>query len=54
MVYDARPKLNADANCLMGGGYEDKYYENCELVFCNIGNIHEVTKAFKQMCLLAY
>lgn len=33
MIFDARPKLNADANRFKGGGYEDcspgKSYSNC-------------------------
>jgi hypothetical protein len=33
MIFDSRPKLNADANKLKGGGYEDcgpgKSYPNC-------------------------
>ena len=50
-IVDARPKVNADANRLKGGGYEA--YVGCELEFCDIGNIHvmrdslaKVTKAW--------
>lgn len=47
MIYDARPKLNAQANRIKGGGFEDmKYYRNCEIVFCDIDNIHELSKCF--------
>jgi len=58
MIYDSRPRLNAEANKLKGGGYEDcgmgKNYSNCELKFCNIANIHDVKAAFDKMCSLAY
>lgn len=37
-IMDARPKVNADANRLKGGGYES--YDGCQLEFCNIENIH--------------
>lgn len=33
-----------------GGGFENlKYYRNCELVFCDIENIHEVRKCFQKV-----
>jgi myotubularin-related protein 1/2 len=41
-IIDARPKLNAVANMARGGGYEDDSYQNCELVFMDIANIHVV------------
>ncbi len=37
-IVDARPKVNADANRLKGGGYES--YDGCQLEFSNIENIH--------------
>lgn len=47
MIYDARPKLNAQANRIKGGGFEDnRNYRNSELIFCDIDNIHEVSKCF--------
>ena len=51
MIYDARPKLNAQAQMyIKNGGFEDvKAYRNCDLVFCDIDNIHEVTKTFRKM-----
>lgn len=51
IIYDARPKLNAQANkYIKNGGYEDtRYYKNCEIIFCDIDNIHEVSKCFKKM-----
>lgn len=53
MIYDARPKINAQANILKGGGYEDcddKNYTNCKLKFLNIENIHQVRESFEKMC----
>lgn len=51
IIYDARPKLNAQANkYIKNGGYEDiKYYRNCDILFCDIDNIHEVSKCFRKM-----
>jgi myotubularin-related protein 1/2 len=42
-IMDARPYLNALANCPTGGGYEnEKYYTQCKLTFLNIENIHQM------------
>ena len=50
VIYDARPYLNAQANRLKKGGYEDvRNYRNSEILFCDIDNIHEVSKVFKKM-----
>jgi len=53
-IYDARPKVNAEANKLKGGGYEtEEYYPNAELVFLDIHNIHvmrESLRKVKEMC----
>jgi len=50
IIYDARPKLNAWANKLKNGGFEDsRYYNNSEIIFCDIDNIHEVSKCHKKM-----
>ena len=51
IIYDARPKLNAQANkYIKNGGFEDlKYYRNCDIIFCDIENIHEVSKCFRKM-----
>ena len=51
VIYDARPKMNAQANkYIKNGGYEDlKYYKNCDILFCDIDNIHEVSKCFRKM-----
>lgn len=40
-IMDSRPKTNAIANMLRGGGYEmAKYYKDIQLEFNNIDNIH--------------
>jgi len=53
-IYDARPKVNAVANKAKGGGYEDEdSYQNAELVFLDIHNIHvmrESLRKVKDMC----
>jgi len=53
-IYDARPKVNADANKLKGGGYEiEENYPNAELLFLDIPNIHvmrESLRKVKDMC----
>jgi hypothetical protein len=52
LILDARPYLNAQANRTKGGGYErEKHYENVDLKFLNIENIHKVREAFKTMVL---
>lgn len=54
-IMDARPKVNAMANIVNGGGYEnvDNFYENAELEFLDIHNIHvmrESLRKVKEMC----
>lgn len=40
-IMDARPYINALANCTTGGGYEnEKNYPSCKISFLNIENIH--------------
>lgn len=42
-IMDARPYINALANCTTGGGYEnEKCYQSCKISFLNIENIHAV------------
>jgi hypothetical protein len=44
IIYDARPYLNAVGNIAHGGGYEDtNNYKISNIVFCDIGNIHDVS-----------
>ena len=48
IIYDARPYLNAQANKMKKGGFEDtKHYRNSEIFFCEIDNIHKVSSVFK-------
>ena len=45
-IYDCRPKLNAMVNRLNGGGYENmEHYDNVDLTFCEIDNIHKARAA---------
>lgn len=50
MIYDARPQLNAQANRIKNGGFESKKnYKNADIEFCDIDNIHEVTKVHRRL-----
>ena len=45
-IYDCRPKLNAMVNRLNGGGFENMdHYDNVDLYFCEIDNIHKARSA---------
>ena len=49
-IYDCRPKLNAMANRLNGGGYENMdHYDNVDLTFCEIDNIHKARNALNSL-----
>ena len=49
-IYDCRPKLNAMVNRLNGGGYENiGHYENVEITFCEIDNIHKARSAINSL-----
>lgn len=49
-VFDARPRASASANRVRGGGFEDeRYYENMNLMFCGIHNIHAVRNSHNAM-----
>ena len=49
-IFDARPYFNAQANRLKGGGFEDtRFYKNIDLTFCDIDNIHVVTKVYNKL-----
>ncbi|MCQ2820856.1 MAG: hypothetical protein MJ252_26660, partial [archaeon] len=49
-IMDCRPKLNAIANRATGGGYENvENYENTELQFCGIDNIHVARGALSKV-----
>jgi hypothetical protein len=48
VIVDARPKINAQANQAAGKGFESvKCYDNCSLIFMNIGNIHVMRKSLE-------
>lgn len=53
-IMDARPSANAIANKAKGGGYEsEETYQNAELVFLDIHNIHvmrESQRKLKELC----
>ncbi|XP_076367351.1 phosphatidylinositol-3-phosphate phosphatase [Tachypleus tridentatus] len=53
-IMDARPSVNAVANKAKGGGYESEdAYQNAELVFLDIHNIHvmrESLRKLKEVC----
>lgn len=53
-IMDARPKVNAIANIVNGGGYEaETVYENVDLTFLDIHNIHvmrESLRKVKEVC----
>ena len=49
-IFDARPYLNAQANRLKGGGFEDqRQYLTSDITFCDIDNIHAVTKVYNKL-----
>ena len=51
LIYDARSYINALANKVMSGGFENTrdYYKDCEIVFCDIDNIHAVRDAINKV-----
>lgn len=46
IIIDLRPRANAEANRLAKGAGYEKNYENCELKFMNIHNIHVMRASF--------
>eukprot|EP01101_Sappina_pedata_P011051 TRINITY_DN714_c0_g1_i1.p1 TRINITY_DN714_c0_g1~~TRINITY_DN714_c0_g1_i1.p1 ORF type:complete len:770 (-),score=209.27 TRINITY_DN714_c0_g1_i1:441-2750(-) len=53
-ILDSRPKTNAMANALKGGGYEpSSVYTLCHpVIFQNIENIHAVRESLNRLCRL--
>ena len=52
-IYDCRPKLNAMVNRLNGGGFENmEHYDNVDLTFCEIDNIHKARSAINSLYTL--
>lgn len=53
IIADARPKLNAQANQAAGKGFEfERNYENSEVVFLGIPNIHVIRKSHEAIMAL--
>lgn len=53
IIYDARPMLSAYANRLKGAGFENvENYENTEIFFCEIDNIHAVRQSYLKLKVL--
>ncbi|XP_060526601.1 myotubularin-related protein 2 [Cylas formicarius] len=54
-IMDARPSSNAIANKAKGGGYESEdAYQNAELVFLDIHNIHVMRESLRKLKELCY
>ncbi|KAL1491072.1 hypothetical protein ABEB36_011725 [Hypothenemus hampei] len=55
IIMDARPTANAIANKAKGGGYESEdAYQNAELVFLDIPNIHVMRESLRKLKELCY
>ncbi|XP_041359915.1 myotubularin-related protein 2-like [Gigantopelta aegis] len=49
-IMDARPSVNAVANKARGGGYENEdAYQNAELIFLDIHNIHVMRESLRKL-----
>ena len=48
--------MNALANRVTQGGFENTkdYYTNCEIIFCDIDNIHVVRDSFNRVLDMNY
>ncbi|KAG1658002.1 Myotubularin-related protein 2 [Nymphon striatum] len=54
-IMDARPSVNAVANKAKGGGYESEdAYQNVELVFLDIHNIHVMRESLRKLKEVCY
>lgn len=50
VIFDARPYSAAFANKVAGKGYEEaSSYDNCEIVFLDIPNIHAVSSSLEKL-----
>lgn len=47
-IIDCRPRENALANQVTGGGFE-RDYEACSIFFMNVENIHEVRASYERL-----
>ncbi len=49
-IMDARPKVNSMVNIVNGGGYESEdVYQNAELLFLDIHNIHVMRESLRKV-----
>ncbi|XP_075054862.1 phosphatidylinositol-3,5-bisphosphate 3-phosphatase MTMR2 [Mixophyes fleayi] len=54
-IFDARPSVNAVANKAKGGGFESEdAYQNAELVFLDIHNIHVMRESLRKLKEISY
>lgn len=54
-IFDARPSVNAAANKMKGGGYESEdAYQNAELVFLDIHNLHVMRESLRKLKEVVY
>lgn len=54
-IVDARPQVNAVANKAKGGGYESEdNYQNAELIFVDIHNIHVMRESLRKLKEICY
>ncbi|KAG7282698.1 hypothetical protein CRUP_017624 [Coryphaenoides rupestris] len=54
-IFDARPSVTAAANKMKGGGYESEdAYQNAELVFLDIHNIHVMRESLRKLKDVVY
>ncbi|XP_077984978.1 phosphatidylinositol-3,5-bisphosphate 3-phosphatase MTMR2-like [Glandiceps talaboti] len=55
VIMDARPSVNAMANKAKGGGYEsEETYQNAEVVFLDIHNIHVMRESLRKLKDICY
>ena len=54
-IFDARPKGNAIANIVKGGGYEDvAFYEDLDFEFLDIHNIHVMRESLRKVKVVCF
>ena len=53
-IIDVRPRCNAEAQKLQGGGYEDEAFYGTPVTFANIENIHAVRDVFNKLRTCVY
>lgn len=52
-ILDLRPRLNAEVNRLVKGGYE-KDYLGCQLHFLNLPNVHKIKESYMKLLRLLH